>query len=197
MSKQVWLITGAGRGMGPHVAKAGAARNGRRHEGLMTNTTNTVVGSATRTMSRRLGSALLVSTVLLAMHGAAARVAEAGVPAVTGSCAPKDARSDRLAANFKAFVGKTDMGGTVEKTTIGLATVTPSQVVLVTDKAICTKAAAAFDTAQLEKKSSYTLYVVTLGSSYGVEDTRMLQAGFETAYVFDSHWKYVGVRQIH
>jgi hypothetical protein len=67
----------------------------------------------------------------------------------------------------------------------------------VTDNAICTKAAAAFDTKQLEKRSSYTLYVVTLGSSYGVEDTRMLQAGFETADVFDNNWKYIGVRQIH
>jgi hypothetical protein len=37
---------------------------------------------------------------------------------------------------------------------------------------------------------------VTLGSSYGVEDTRMLQAGFETADVFDSNWKYIGVRHI-
>jgi len=132
----------------------------------------------------------LVTTVLLiaATTGAAADV--------SGSCAPKDERSDRLIANFKAFVGKTDMGGTIEKTTMGLKTVTPSQVSVVTDKAICAKAAAAFDTKQLQKRSSYSLYVVTLGSSYGVEDTKMLQAGFETAYVFDSNWKYIGVRQI-
>ncbi|HEY2895651.1 MAG TPA: hypothetical protein VGJ12_00830 [Gemmatimonadaceae bacterium] len=106
-------------------------------------------------------------------------------------------RSDRLIANFKAFVGKSDMGGTIEKTTMGLKDVTPSQVTLVSDKAICTKAAAAFDTKQLKKRSSYSLYVITLGSSYGVEDTEMLQAGFETADVYDSNWKYIGVRQIH
>jgi hypothetical protein len=162
----------------------------------MTNTRNTGVCSAARKMSRRLETTLLM-TALLTMNAAAAPTDMTGARAITGSCAPKDARSDRLIANFKAFVGKTDMGGTVEKTTMGLATVTPSQVVLVTDKAICTKAAAAFDTKQLEKRSSYTLYVVTLGSSYGVEDTRMLQAGFETADVFDSNWKYIGVRQIH
>ena len=142
-------------------------------------------------MLRRLETALLVLIAATAMGRAT------GAQAITGRCAPKDARGDRLAANFKAFVGKTDMGGTVEKTTMGLATVTPSQVVLVTDKSICTKAATAFDARQLEKSSSYTLYVVRLGSSYGVEDTRMLQAGFETAYVFDSNWKYIGVRQIH
>ena len=115
----------------------------------------------------------------------------------SGSCAPRDARSDRLIANFKAFVGKTDMGGTIEKKTMGVDAVTPAQVALVTDDAICAKAAVAYDAKQLEKRASYTLYVVTLGSSYGVEDTRMLQKGFETAYVFDHNWKYIGVRQIH
>jgi hypothetical protein len=163
----------------------------------MTNARNTVVCSAATRVSRRLERALLLMTALLMINAAAATASMTGVPAITGSCAPNDARSIRLIAHFKAFVGKTDMGGTVEKTTMGLATVTPSQVVLVTDKAACTKAAAAFDTKQLEKRASYTLYVVTLGSSYGVEDTRMLQAGFETADVFDSNWKYMGVRQIH
>ena len=142
-------------------------------------------------MLRRLGTALLVLIAATATGGAT------GARAITGTCAPKDARSDRLIANFKAFVGKNDLGGTVEKTTMGLANVTPPQVVLVIDKSICTKAAAAFDEKQLQTRSNYTLYVVTLGSSYGVEDTRMLQAGFETADIFDSNWKYIGVRQIH
>ena len=116
---------------------------------------------------------------------------------VSGKCAPRDARSDRLIAHFKAFVGKTDMGGTIEKKTMGVETVTPAQVALVTDNAICARAAVAFEKHLLEKRSSYTLYVITLGSSYAVEDTKMLQAGFETADVFDSNWKYIGVRQIH
>jgi hypothetical protein len=157
---------------------------------------NTAVRSAAKKVSRRLETTLLM-TVVLMMNAAAAAPRSTGARAITGNCAPKDARSDRLIANFKDFVRKTDMGGTVEKTTMGLATVTPSQVVLVTDKAICTKAAAAFDTKQLQKRSSYTLYVVTLGSSFGVEDTRMMQAGFETADVYDSNWKFIGVRQIH
>lgn len=129
---------------------------------------------------------------------APAAAARAGTPAAaaTGSCAPKDARSDRLVATFKAFLGKTDMGGTIEKTTMGVATVTPAQVVLVTDNTTCTRAAAAFDAKQVEKRASYTLYVVALGSSYAVEDTRVLQAGFETASVFDANWKYVGVKQV-
>lgn len=117
--------------------------------------------------------------------------------AVTGRCASRDVRSDRLVAHFKTFVGKTDMGGTIEKTTIGLKDVTPSEVVLVTDNAICARAAVAFNAKQLQKRSSYTLYVIRLGSSYGVEDTVELQPGWETADVFDSNWKYTGGRQIH
>ncbi len=156
----------------------------------------TAVRSAAAKMSRGLGTTLTV-VALLMINAAATSAGTNRERVITGSCAPKDARSDRLLANFKAFVAKTDMGGTVEKTTMGLAKVTPSQVALVTDRAICTKAAAAFDAKQLKKHSSYTLYVVTLGSSYGVEDTEMLQAGFETADVYDSNWKYIGVRQIH
>jgi hypothetical protein len=36
------------------------------------------------------------------------------------------------------------------------------------------------------ERTTHALYVIRLGSSYGVEDTKMLQAGFETASVFDS-----------
>ncbi|MDB4911224.1 MAG: hypothetical protein JWO39_2047 [Gemmatimonadetes bacterium] len=142
-------------------------------------------------MFRRFETALLIMIAATATGGAT------HARAISGTCAPKDERSERLLANFKAFVGKTDMGGTIEKTTMGVASVTPSEVVLVTDKALCTKAAAAINKEKLEKHSSYTLYVVTLGSSYGVEDTKVPQAGFEVAYVFDKNWKYIGVRGIH
>lgn len=162
----------------------------------MTSARNTLVRSAASKVSRRPEWGLLLLTALLMMNAAAARAGITGVQAVTASCAPKDARSDRLIAEFKAFVGKTDLGGTVEKTTLGLATVTPSQVLLVTDNAICSKAAAAFDPFALERRSRYTLYVVTLGSSYAVEDTWVSQVGFETADVFDGNWKHKGVRQI-
>jgi hypothetical protein len=142
-------------------------------------------------MLRQLETALFVLIAAGAAGGAVR------TRAVTGTCAPKDVRSDRLVAHFKAFVGKTDMGGTIEKTTMGVKDVTPAQVALVTDNSICSKAAAAFEKKLLEKRSSYSLYVVTIGSSYAVEDTKMLQPGFETADIFDKDWKYIGVRQIH
>jgi hypothetical protein len=170
------------------------------------------VSAAANRGSRRLTAALLTAGAFLATAASAtaanARARTTSARAITGSCAPKDVRSDRLVEHFKAFVGKTDMGGTVEKTTMGLAKVTPSQVALVTDKAICTKAAAVYDRQldiiarkigqqSVQKRSSYSLYVVTLGSSYAVEDTKSLQAGFETADIYDKDWKYIGVRQIH
>lgn len=141
---------------------------------------------------------LRLDTALLALLVASAASGATREPAVGGTCAPRDARSERLVANFKAFVGKNDMGGTIEKTTMGVKAVTPAQVALVADKAICAKAAEAFDKRLIPalKRPTYALYVVTLGSSYGVEDTTLPQAGFETAYVFDGNWKYVGVRQI-
>src|SRR6476469_945629 len=151
--------------------------------------------TAMQKMPRRIESMLLLTVLFMLNAAATAGATEAR--AISGSCAPKDERSERLIANFKAFVAKSDMGGTVEKTTMGLQSVTPAQVVLVTDKAICEKAAAAYVKKELEKHSSYTLYVVTLGSSYGVEDTHSLQPGFETASIFDRNWNYVGVRQIH
>jgi hypothetical protein len=144
-------------------------------------------------MLRQLETALLVMIAATAMGGATR------ARAVGGSCAPNDAKSDRLIAELKAFVGKKDMGGTIEKTTMGVKDVTPAQVALVSDKAICAKAAAAFDKQMIPdlKRPAYELYVVTLGTSYAVEDTKSLQAGFETADIFDSNWKYIGVRQIH
>lgn len=135
----------------------------------------------------------LLKTVQLIVAISAVAAATSAT-AASGACAQKDEKSDRIIARFKAFVGKNDMGGTIEKTTMGVKDVTPAQVALVTDKAICAKAAAAFDTRQLEKRSSYTLYVLTLGSSYAVEDTKVLQAGYEVAYIFDSNWKYIGVK---
>ena len=142
-------------------------------------------------MPRRLETVLMVM-IATSAAGGATRARVAG-----GTCAPADERSARLIAHFKAFVGKTDLGGTIEKKTAGLSDVTPAQVHLVTDNAICSKAAVAFEKNLLQKRSSYSLYVVSLGSSYAVEDTKMLQPGWETADVFDSNWKYVEVRQIH
>ena len=153
-------------------------------------------------MLRQLETALLVLIAATATGGAA------HARAVGGSCAPKDARSDRLIAHFQAFVGEKGMGGTILKKELGLADVTPSQVALVTDNAICSKAAAAYDKhldtytkkigqQSVQKRSTYSLYVVTLGSSYAVEDTKSLQPGFETADVYDKDWKYIGGRQVH
>jgi hypothetical protein len=138
-------------------------------------------------MLRRFEAALMIAMT-------ATMIGQPRGGAVTGNCAPRDARSDKIVAKLKAFVGKTDMGGTIEKTTMGVADVTPAQVALVADKSTCSKAAVAFDANQLQKRSSYTLYVVTLGSSYGVVNTIRLGPDYEAIYIFDKSWKYIGVK---
>jgi hypothetical protein len=152
-------------------------------------------------MLRQLEAALLIMIAATAVGSAT------HTRAATGACAPKDVMSDRLIAHFKGFVGEKGMGGTILKKELGLESVTPSQVTLVTDNAICSKAAAAYDKhldiftkngqQSVQKRSSYSLHVVTLGSAYAVEDTKSLQPGYETADVFDKDWKFIGERQVH
>ena len=136
-------------------------------------------------MLRHIGTALLVMMAAVATGGAR------DARAVTGTCAPKDATSARLVDMFKSLVARSDMGATVIRTQLGIMTVTPAQVVPVTDKAVCEKAAAAMIAQVPAKYPSYTLYVVRLGTSYGVLNNAITERGKGLAYVFDSKWKYV------
>ena len=77
------------------------------------------------------------------------------------------------------------------KTQLGVTNVTPAQIVPVTDKAICAKAADAMFAQVPAKQKNYTLYIVTLGTSYGVMDNTITEPGKSLAYVFDRNWKYV------
>jgi len=137
-------------------------------------------------MLRRFGTAVLIVMAGTAIMGAR------GARSITGTCAPRDATSDRLVSTFKSIVTRTTMGGTVIRTQLGIANVTPSQIVPVTDKATCAKAAEAMFAQVPAKQTSYTLYVVTLGASYGVMDNTITEPGKSLAYVFDHNWKYVG-----
>jgi hypothetical protein len=137
-------------------------------------------------MLRHFGTTLLIMIATIAMAGAKS------ARSVSGTCAPKDATSARLAETFKSIVTKTTMGGMIIKTQLGIANVTPSQIVPVTDKAVCAKAADAMFAQVPAKHTSYTLYIVTLGTSYGVMDNTITEPEKGLAYVFDSKWKYVG-----
>jgi hypothetical protein len=135
---------------------------------------------------RQFGTALLIFVAAFATAGAR------NAPAVTGTCAPKDATSARLAEMFKSLVGRSDMGATVIRTQLGIMKVTPVQVFAVTDKAVCAKAADAMFAQVPAKQTHYTLYIVALGTSFGVMDNTITEPGKGLAYVFDSKWKYVG-----
>jgi hypothetical protein len=137
-------------------------------------------------MLRRLGTFVCIAAATMTIAGAGR------TRSVPGTCAPRDKTSDRLAATFKDIVTRTTKGGIVIKTQLGIASVSPSQIAAVTDKAICAKAADAMHAQVPAKHASYTLYIVTLGTSYGVLDNTITEPGKSLAYVFDHNWKYVG-----
>lgn len=137
-------------------------------------------------MLRVLTAALFMTIAATAPAGAM------GARTITGTCAPRDATSDRLIATFKSIVTRATLAGTVIRSTLGLTDVTPSQILPVTDKTTCTKAADAMYAQVPAKHTSYTLYVVTLGTSYGVLDNTITEPGKSLAYVFDRNWKYIG-----
>jgi hypothetical protein len=133
----------------------------------------------------------LLKTALLMMLAATATAGAMGAQTITGNCAPKDTTSARLIAKFNSIVTSKTLAGQVYRSQFGLEHVTPSQIALVTDKAICTRAAIAVDAQQKLKRTSYTLYVLTLGTSYGVLDNTIVDSRYTVADVFDRNWKYV------
>jgi hypothetical protein len=142
-------------------------------------------------MLRRLKTALLMMFAAIAMAGSL------DAQTITGKCAPTDTTSARLIAKFKSIVTSKTLASQVYRSQLGLENVTPSQIVLVTDKAICTRAAVALD-AQLAqnkkfytKRTNYTVYVLTLGTSYGVLANTIVDSRYTVADVYDRNWKYV------
>jgi hypothetical protein len=134
---------------------------------------------------------------LLVMLASSATVSVLSAQTVVGTCAPKDAVSDRVVAKFKSIVTSKTLAGEVERNVLGIKTVTPPQIVPVMDKATCMRAAAALHTHHPEPNvTSYTVYIVTLGTSYGVMDNRLTDPRYALAFVFDHDWKYVSNQTI-
>src|SRR5665213_1178071 len=75
-------------------------------------------------MLRRIGTTLLIMMAATATAGAR------GARSITGTCAPRDATSDRLVSTFKSIVTRTTMGGTVIRTQLGIATVSYTHLTL-------------------------------------------------------------------
>jgi hypothetical protein len=74
--------------------------------------------------------------------------------------------------------------------------VTPAQIDMVTDNAVCTKAARALDKFRTVKSTSYRLYVLTVGTSYAVLDRDAMGPGWVVAWVFDHRWKFVAAQRV-
>lgn len=114
---------------------------------------------------------------------------------VTGTCLPTDSISTRIVRLFQSFISGSTPEDSTMRSTLGLNAVTSSEVVVVTADSVCSRAAMAMDAQRDEKSTSYSLYVVALGTSYAVVDTTGTRRGYTPAWVFDQNWNFISAVQ--
>lgn len=136
--------------------------------------------------SRRLQILLSTITILALSSPASAQ-------SVTGTCLPNDSTAARLVDFFKAILSPTTISDTVVRRKLGLTTVSANQVSVITAEPACTSAAVAVDANIDTKRTNYPLYVIALGSKYGVSFARDPGHGPGFAYVFDANWNLVRI----
>jgi hypothetical protein len=124
-----------------------------------------------------------------------ADVTPATAQTVTGTCLPNDSTAARLVDFFRAVLKPESANDTALRGVLGLSTVTPAQVSVVLSAPICDSAATAVNTIITTKRRNYPLYVISLGSSYGVAFAPDGSPGPEFAYVFDANWHLVELIQ--
>jgi hypothetical protein len=141
-------------------------------------------------MRRRLKIALLVLITVSAASSAL------DAQSIIGTCAPTDTTSARLITAFTSIDTSQTASDSVGRVKLGLTGVTPSQIVAVTDNAVCTRAAKAIDAQRTRKSDRLTLYVVAVGTSYAVLDRTVIGHGYAVAWVFDHNWNFVAAQQV-
>lgn len=113
----------------------------------------------------------------------------ASAQAVKGTCRPADDMSARLVNYLKSVVTPTTAADSALQASLGLTGVTAAQVTYVTDAGTCTKAAAAMNKLAQVPEPQYALYVVQVGTSYGVVDPTWDAGEWTPTVVFTSAWK--------
>jgi hypothetical protein len=127
-------------------------------------------------------------TVMFAFCGIVALGSGADAQGVKGTCR-SDYVNSRLVEFFQGVVAPTTAGDSAIRQTLGLTGVTPAQVTVVTDATTCTKAASALSKLAEVPKSTYSLNVVRVGTSYAVFDPTRATGQWEPVSVFDSRWR--------
>lgn len=126
-------------------------------------------------MARTSVPGLLGVATVVAIVFALAGVEE---PAPRAACAPVGPQSDGILDVLEHFVTATDTGSLAERKLIGIGTVDPASVRLVTSDSICAIASAKLDTLLGDGLANHDVYVVTLGRRFVVDDPAN-----------DSHWR--------
>lgn len=130
---------------------------------------------------------LWLTPVLIAFHSAAGQQ----------TCHAADVNSAHFIQTLKAVM---DTSHSVLRAKLNLPLVSPSQITLVTDPAICARAGLAADsifkvwepTATLDPTTD-PIYVITIGTSFAVADLNNPDdSSFDWVFVFGPLWEYRG-----
>ena len=109
--------------------------------------------------------------------------------ASNGTCRTADEMSLRVVDYFKSIVTPQTSADTALRADLGLVDVTPAQITYVTHTATCTKAARAMNKLAQVPQPRYDVYVVRVGTSYGVVEPTWRSGEWTPAILFTSTWK--------
>jgi hypothetical protein len=113
---------------------------------------------------------------------------------VASQCLPADGTAAGLIGVIKNIIKSTNAHGIALRDDVGLTGVDTSDIAVVTDAAICARAAAAIDELAKVKASGRLVYVLRAGPNrFIVEDPRAKAGEYVSVEVFDSRFKLVKV----
>jgi hypothetical protein len=132
-------------------------------------------------MLNKLRTVALVPLVAIVSSSAGAQT--------SGACLPRDAMMTNIIGYFTGMVTSTSPADVAFRDSLGLSRVTPSQIVAVNDRRLCTRAARKINELATTPKLQRSLYVARLGSSFAVLDPTMKAGEWTPAMVFEKNWK--------
>jgi len=111
----------------------------------------------------------------------------------TVTCRPADATTSAVIAGLRRIVSNNDTSVVATRTQMQLPTVPISSVVLVTDNAICSKVAQAYNAALPSRtppiSPSSSVYVVQVGSVYVVHDSAQVSGEWTFSMTVSNKYK--------
>ncbi len=142
-------------------------------------------------MLTRVGTRVAVTTAAIGAVLSTVKP-EPKVAAASSQCLGADSVSANLISYITDLINTTNVQLAALRDSVGLTGVSPSSLVLVADKNICAKAAAALDNLANVQSSGRLVYVVQAGNSrYVVEDPNGTAGEHLMAWIYDSRFRLV------